>query len=138
MAESAEAGPAYYFVLFSFPNMWATSSPQHQLLHQATRKLHGPRYHHHYLQPCLTISSQKGTVKHNNSVIHVKSPKLAQSTVLCPSRDTFTEAIQGLNQKIFILNVLFTFLSLYSSPEDNKRRFNLRPVVMNLGLHHRV
>jgi hypothetical protein len=41
------------------PSMWATNSPQHQLLLQATHKLHGPRYHHHHpwLQSCLTISS---------------------------------------------------------------------------------
>jgi hypothetical protein len=35
-------------ILHRFPNMWATSSPRHQLLRQATRKLHGPHYHHHY------------------------------------------------------------------------------------------
>jgi hypothetical protein len=85
-------------ILHTFSSMWATSSPQHQLLRQVTLKLHGPRYHHHlWHQPCLIISIKKGTVKHNNSVIHVKSPKLAQLTALCPSRGTFTEAIQGLD-----------------------------------------
>jgi hypothetical protein len=68
----------------------------------------------------------------------MKSLKLAQSTALCLSRDTFSEATQGFNQKIFILNAIFTFLPLYFPPENNIRRFNLRPVVMNLGLHHRV
>ena len=62
-------------ILHTFLNMWATSSPQHQLLRQAT------------------ISSQKGTVKRNNNVIYLKSPKLEQPTALCPSRDTITEAI---------------------------------------------
>jgi hypothetical protein len=31
------------------PGMWATSSPQHQLLHQVTLKLYGLRYQHHHL-----------------------------------------------------------------------------------------
>jgi hypothetical protein len=127
-------------ILHTFPSMWATSNPQHQLLRQVTLELHGLRYHHHHLwhQPCLTISRQKGIVKRNNSVIHVKSPKLAQQTTLCLGQDTFSEAIQGLNQKIFILNVLFIILSSYFFSKDNIRRFNLCPIIMNLWLHHRV
>jgi hypothetical protein len=29
-----------------------------------------------------------------------RSPKLAQSTALCPNGDTFTKATQGLDQKV--------------------------------------
>jgi hypothetical protein len=50
----------------------------------------------------LIIKSQKGTAKFNNSTMHAKSPKLGQSTALYLSRDTFTEAAQGLNQETFI------------------------------------
>jgi hypothetical protein len=92
------------------PSMWATSSPQHQLLQQAIHKLHGPHYHHHpCLQSGLTINRQKGITRHN-SVIRVKSLKLGQSTTLCQSRDTFTEAILGLDQNIFHVqcNLCFT------------------------------
>jgi hypothetical protein len=31
----------------TFSSMWATNSPQYQLLRQATLKLHGSHYHHH-------------------------------------------------------------------------------------------
>jgi hypothetical protein len=41
----------------------------------------------------------------------------AQLTALCPSQGTFTEAIQRPDHRIFILNVLFTFMSLYFSPK---------------------
>ena len=33
-------------ILHTFPSMWATNSPQHQLLQQVTLKLHGSYYHH--------------------------------------------------------------------------------------------
>ena len=66
-------------ILHTFPSMWATSSPQHQLLQKVTLKLHGLCYHHHHLwhQPCLTISSQKGIAKRSNNTTHERSPKLA-------------------------------------------------------------
>jgi hypothetical protein len=35
-------------ILHTSSSMWATSSPQHQLLQQATHKLHGPCYYHHH------------------------------------------------------------------------------------------
>jgi hypothetical protein len=85
----------------------------------------------------IHISSQKGIAKRSNNTTHEKSPKLTQST-LCPNRDIFTKAIQGLDQKVFKFNVFFTFMSLYFPSEDNIRRFNLRSVVINLWLHHRV
>jgi hypothetical protein len=53
-------------------------------------------------QLCLIIKSQKGTAKFNNSTTHAKSLKLELSTTLYLSRDTFTEAAQGLNQETFI------------------------------------
>jgi hypothetical protein len=35
-------------ITHTFPSIWATNSPQHQLLRQVTLKLHGSRYHHHH------------------------------------------------------------------------------------------
>jgi hypothetical protein len=86
--------------------MWATNNPHHQLLQQTTHKLRGPHYHHHHswLQLRLTINSQKGTAKYNNIVMHTKNLKLGQSTTLYQIRDTFTEAIHGLNQENFQTN----------------------------------
>jgi hypothetical protein len=114
--------------------MWATSSPQHQFLRQAIHKLHGPRYHHHHpwLRSCLIINRKKGIVG-QYSVIRVKSLKLGQSTTLCQSRDTFIEAIQGLNQTFSIFNVIFALLIFMFFPKENIRRYNLQFVVMNLG-----
>jgi hypothetical protein len=105
--------------------MWATNNPHHQLLWHATHKLHGPCYHHHHswLQPCLTTNSQKGTAKYNKNVMHVKSLKLRQSTTLYQSRDTFTEAIHGLNQKIsYILNVIIVSLAFMFSPQRQYKK----------------
>jgi hypothetical protein len=80
-----------------------------------------------------------GTARYNNNVMHTKSLKLRHSTTLYQSQDTFTEAIQGLDQKkSYILNVIFVSLAFMFLPEDNIRRYNLRSVVINLGLHHRV
>jgi hypothetical protein len=122
------------------PSMWVTNNPQHQLFRQATHKLHGPRYHHHHswLPPRLTTKSQKGTARYNNNVMHAKSLKLGQSTTLYQSRDTFTKAIQGLDQKKFINNLIFVSLAFMFLPKDNMRRYNLQSIVKNLGLHHRV
>jgi hypothetical protein len=120
------------------PSLWATSSPQHLLLQQAIHKMHGPHYHHHpWLQSCLTINQQKGIARHN-SVICVKSLKLGQSTTLCQSRDTFTKAIQWLDQIFSMFDVIFALLIFMFFPKDNMRRYNLQFVVQNLGLHHRV
>jgi hypothetical protein len=81
------------------PDMWATSNPRHQPLRQVIHKLHGLSYHHqyHWRLPWFIISSQKGIVRRNNSVIFGRSPKLAQSIALCPNQDTAT---QGLDQKV--------------------------------------
>jgi hypothetical protein len=92
------------------PSMWATRSPHHHFLRQAIHKMHGPHYHHHpWLQSCLTINRQKGIARHS-SVICVKNLKLEQSTTLCQSQDTFTKAIQGLNQIFSMFNVIFALL----------------------------
>jgi hypothetical protein len=116
----------HYLHMSTFPSMWVTGSPQHQLLWQVTLKLHGLHYHHHHHhhpwhQLWLTISSQKGTAKCSNIVIDEKSPKLAQSIALCPSQGTFTEAIQRSDQRILILNVLFTSLPLYFPRRQYKK-----------------
>jgi hypothetical protein len=85
------------------------------------------------LQLCLTINSEKGTAKFNNNVMNTKSPKLGQSTTLYQNQDTFTEAAEGLNQKKFIhTQCNFYFSWFYVYPKDNMRRYNLRPVVINL------
>jgi hypothetical protein len=96
--------------------MWATNNPRHQLLRQATHKLHGPRYHHHHhswLQTHLTTNSQKGTTRYNNNVMHTKSLKLGQLTALYQSRDTFPEVIQGLNKKIIHTQCNLCFSCFY-------------------------
>jgi hypothetical protein len=67
-----------------------------------------------------------------------RSPKLAQLITLCPNRDIFTKATQGLDQKVSKFNVFLLFCLYISLPKDNIRRFNLRSVVINLWLHHRV
>ena len=80
-------------------NMWSTSNPRHQLLRQVILKLLGLSYHchHHWHLPWLIISSQKGIARRNNSTTLGRSPKLAQSIPLCPNRDIFTKASQGLD-----------------------------------------
>jgi hypothetical protein len=42
----------------------------------------------------------------------------------------------GARPESFQVQCIFTFLSLNFPSEDNIRRFNLRPVVINLWLHH--
>jgi hypothetical protein len=86
----------------------------------------------HNQQPEGHRQAQQQHDTHEESEAHIV-------TILCLSQDIFTEAIQGLNQKIFMLNILITILSLYFlSLKNNVRRFNLCPDVINLGLHHRV
>jgi hypothetical protein len=99
-------------------SMWAINSLRLLLLRQVTPKPPGLSCHHrhHWRLPWSITNNQKGIVRLSNSVTRVKNPKLAQSTTQCPSRGIFTEVTQGLHYKIFIPNVLFTFLSLCSSP----------------------
>jgi hypothetical protein len=47
--------------------MWATSSPQHQLLRQATHKLHGPRYTTDIAEvPDLSVSGDNSDFAEND------------------------------------------------------------------------
>jgi hypothetical protein len=68
-------------------NMWAINSLRLLLLRQVIPKLPGLSYHHlhHWRLPRFRINSQKGIVRFSNSVTFGRSPKLAQSTTLCPS-----------------------------------------------------
>jgi hypothetical protein len=72
-------------------NMWATSNPWCRLHRRVILKLLGLSYHHHHhwRLPWLKISSQKGIARLNNSATLGRSPKLAQSIALCPSRHIY-------------------------------------------------
>jgi hypothetical protein len=76
----------------TYQSMWAII-PQLLLLRLATHSLpgHNSHPHHHYNQPILEASSQKGTNTLNSNENSRRNPKLAQSRVLCQNQSTFTE-----------------------------------------------
>jgi hypothetical protein len=99
-------------------SMWAINSLRLLLLRQVIPK--PPRlschHHHHCRLPQLIINSQKGIVRFNNSVTFERSPKLAQSTTLCPSRGISTEGGTTLMPKSVLIQCILThFLSLHFS-----------------------
>jgi hypothetical protein len=74
-------------------SMWAISNLRCPLLRRVTPKPPGPsyRHHHHCRLPWSITNSQKGIARHSNNVILGRSPKLTQSTSLCPSQGISTE-----------------------------------------------
>jgi hypothetical protein len=66
------------------------------------------------LAPALVHNQQpEGIVRHNNSVTFGKSPKLAQSTTLCPSRDISTEGGTSFRPNSALIQCIFTLFCLY-------------------------
>jgi hypothetical protein len=78
-------------------SMWAINNLRLLLLRQVIPKLPGLscHHHHHWRLPRFIISSQKGIVRFSNSVTFGRSPKLAQSTTLCSSRDISDSRLEG-------------------------------------------
>jgi hypothetical protein len=89
-------------------SMWATNSLRPLLLRQVIPKLPGLscHHHHHWRLPQVTINSQKGMVRFSNNVTFGRSPKLAQSTTLCPSRGISTEDGTRLSQKSVLIQCI--------------------------------
>jgi hypothetical protein len=96
-------------------SMWGTNSLWPLLLRQVILKLPGlsSHHHHHWRLPRVTINSQKGIVRFSNSVTFGKSPKLAQSIALCPSRGISTEGATTLLQKSVLIQCILTHFCLY-------------------------
>jgi hypothetical protein len=94
---------------------WAINSLQLLLLRQVILKL--PRlschHHHHWCLPRVIINSRKGIVRFNKSVTFGRSPKLAQSTALCPSRSISTEGGTTLWPKSVLTQCILTYFCLY-------------------------
>jgi hypothetical protein len=76
-------------ILHTSQNMQAINNLRLMLLQQVIPELPGLSCHHHHRW--FTISSQKGTIILSNSATFGRSPKLAQSTALCPNRSTSTK-----------------------------------------------
>jgi hypothetical protein len=92
----------------TYQNMWAIIL-QLLLLRLAIHRLpgHNSHPHHHYNQPSPEASSQKGASTPNNNESSGRSPKLAQSTVLCQNQSTFTERYP--TPKILLCSMSFCF-----------------------------
>jgi hypothetical protein len=111
-AESAEAGPTYRFMLLSICPRVCRQSTAYNLC------CFGKPFSS-FLGPVATVtiastyllwsavSSQKGFTTLNNSVIFRRSPKLAQSIALCPSRSTFTKGYPNLMYFRFVCHFIF-------------------------------
>jgi hypothetical protein len=95
---------------------WAINSLWLLLLRQVIPKLHGLscHHHHHMRLPQFIINSEKDIVRFSNNMTFGRSPKLAQSTTLCPSRDISTESGTTLTPKSVLFQCILThFLSLH-------------------------
>jgi hypothetical protein len=98
--------------------IWAINSLQLLLLRQVTPKPPwlNCHHHHHWRLPWFITNSQKGIVRLSNSVTFGRSPKLAQSTTLCPSRGISTEGGTTLRSKSAMIQCIFTlFAFIFSS-----------------------
>jgi hypothetical protein len=93
-------------------SMWAINSLRLLLLRQVTPKPPGLscHHHHHWRLPWFTTNSQKGIVRLSNNVTFRRSPKLAQSTTLCPSRGISTEGGTALRPQSALIQCIFTVL----------------------------
>jgi hypothetical protein len=99
-------------------SMWATNSLRLLLLRRVTPKPPGLSCHHHNHWRLLwfTTNNQKGIVRLNNSGTFRRSPKLAQSTVLCQSRGISTEGATTFRPKSALIQCIFTlFAFIFSS-----------------------
>jgi hypothetical protein len=98
-------------------SMWATNSLRLQLLRQVTPKppVLSCHHRHHWRLPLFINNSQKGIVRLINCVTFGRSPKLAQSTALCPSRGISTEGGATLRPKSARIQCIFTlFVFMFS------------------------
>jgi hypothetical protein len=99
-------------------SMWAINSLWLLLLRQVTPKPPGLSFHHrhHWRLPWLITNSQKGITRLINSMTFKRSPKLAQSTTLYPSRGISTEGGTTLRPKSALIQCIFTlFAFIFSS-----------------------
>jgi hypothetical protein len=96
-------------------SMWAINSLRLLLLQQVIPKLLelSCHHHHHWCLPRCKINSQKGIVRFSNSMTFERSPKLAQSTTLCPRRGLSTEGGTTLPPKSILIQCIFTHFCLY-------------------------
>jgi hypothetical protein len=96
-------------------SMWAIINLRRPLLRRVILKLLGLscHHHHHWRQPWSITNSQKGIARRINSAILGRSPKLAQSTVLCPSQGIYTEGGTMLRPESVLIQCIFAFLPLY-------------------------
>jgi hypothetical protein len=94
---------------------WAINNLQLMLLRQVILKL--PRlschHHRHWRLPRLIINSQKGIVRSNNSGTFGRSPKLAQSSTLCPTQGISNEGGTTLLPKSVLIQCILTRFCLY-------------------------
>jgi hypothetical protein len=100
-------------------SMWAISNLQRSLLRRVTPKPPGPscHHHHHWRLPWSITSNHKGITRCSNNAILGRSPKLAQSTTLCPSQGISTEGSTTLRLENVLIQCIFTLLPLYFSPQ---------------------
>jgi hypothetical protein len=102
-------------ILHIFLSMWAISNLRRPLLRRVTLKPLGLSCHHHHdwRLPWSITNSQKGIARRSNSAILRRSPKLAQSTTMCPSQGTSTKGSTTLRLESDLIQCIFTFLPLY-------------------------
>jgi hypothetical protein len=90
--------------------MWVTILQRLLLRLVSHRHLgHSPHLRHHYNLHIYKASSQKGANRLINSEISGRSPKLAQSTVLCQNRSTSIEKYPT-PETVFTFIVIFFFI----------------------------
>jgi hypothetical protein len=95
-------------------SMWASSNLRRPLLRRVIPKLFGLSCHHHqWCLPWSITNSQKGIARRSNSAILGRSPKLAQSIILCLSQGISTEGSTTRRPERVPIQCIFTFLPLY-------------------------
>jgi hypothetical protein len=89
--------------------MWVTILQRLLLRLVSHRHLgHNPHLRHHYNLHIHEASSQKGANRPTTSEISGRSPKLAQSTILCQNQNIFIERYPT-SEIDFIFIVIFFF-----------------------------
>jgi hypothetical protein len=98
-------------------SIWAINNLWLLLLRQVNLKPPGLSCHHchHWRLPWFITNSQKGIIRLSNSLTFGGSPKLAQSTALCPSQGISTEGGTTLRPKSALIQCIFTLFDFIFS-----------------------
>jgi hypothetical protein len=126
--------------MHTFLSMWAINSPHISCFGKSLSNCIG-------LATTTTtygtnIDAQSATRRASPSAaiaLHTRGVRSSHSQQHCTRIETYLlKEYRGSTRKASNFTVSFTLLTLYFLSNDNIRRFNLRPIVINLWLHHQV